>query len=84
MSYVEANLDGLTGTKAGAQDRAEKLRDFAKRFVEAAFRRPLDEEQRKAFVDHVFDNAATPESGVKRVVLLALKSPRFLYPELRE
>ena len=82
MSYVVANLDSLSGTKAGAKDRAVKLRDFAKRFVEAAFRRPLDEEQRKAFVDHLFDKAPSPESGLKRAVLLALKSPRFLYPEL--
>ncbi len=82
MSYVVTNLDDLAGTKAGAKDRAAKLRDFAKRFVEAAFRRPLDEEQRKAFVDHLFDTAPSPESGVKRAVLLALKSPRFLYPEL--
>ncbi len=82
MSYVVANLDGLAGTKVGAQDRAAKLRDFSRRFVEGAFRRPLDDEQRQAFVDHLFDNAPSPESGVKRVVLLALKSPRFLYPEL--
>ena len=82
MSYVITNLDGLAGTKSGAQDRPAKLRDFAKRFVEAAFRRPLDEEQRKAFVDHLFDTAPSPESGVKRAVLLALKSPRFLYPGL--
>jgi mono/diheme cytochrome c family protein len=82
MSYVVANLDSLAGTKAGAQDRAAKLKDFAKRFVEAAFRRPLDDEQRKLFVDHLFDTAPSPESGVKRAVLLALKSPRFLYPGL--
>ncbi len=82
MSYVVDNLDSLAGTKSGKPDHAVKLRDFAKRFVEAAFRRPLDDEQRKAFVDHLFDTAPSPESGMKRVVLLALKSPRFLYPEL--
>ena len=84
MSYVITNLDSLAGTKSGAQDRAAKLRDFARRFVEAAFRRPLDEEQRKLFVDHLFDTAPSPESGVKRAVLLALKSARFLYPELAD
>ncbi len=82
MSYVVTNLDGLSGSKVGAKDRAVKRRDFAKRFVEVAFRRPLDEEQRKAFVDQLFDTAPSPESGVKRAVLLAMKSPRFLYPEL--
>ncbi len=82
MSYVITNLDSFTGSKPGAGDRPAKLRDFAKRFVEAAFRRPLDEEQRKLFVDQLFDTAASPELGVKRAVLLALNSPRFLYPEL--
>lgn len=82
MSYVITNLDGFTGSKPGAADRPAKLREFAKRFVEAAFRRPLDEEQRKLFVDQLFDTAPSPETGVKRAVLLALNSPRFLYPEL--
>lgn len=82
MSYVITSLDGLAGSKPGASDRAAKLRDFARRFVEVAFRRPLDEEQRKAFVDQLFDTAPSPESGVKRAVLLAMKSPRFLYPRL--
>lgn len=82
MLYVEANLDSFSGSKSGKPDRAVKLKDFAKRFVEAAFRRPLDDEQRKLFVDHHFDTAKTPDLAVKRIVLLALKSPRFLYPEL--
>ncbi len=82
MLYVEANLDGFAGTKSGAPDRAAKLKEFSKRFVEAALRRPLDDEQRKIFVDHHFEKAKTPDIAVKRTVLLALKSPRFLYPDL--
>jgi cytochrome c553 len=82
MLYVEANLDSFAGTKSGASDRAAKLKAFAKRFVEAAFRRPLDEEQQKLFVDQHFEKARTPDIAVKRVVLLALNSPRFLYPGL--
>ncbi len=82
MSYVIANLDSVAWTKAGAPDRVAKLKDFAKRFVEAAFRRTLDEEQRKFFVDRHFESAKSPENAVKRAVLLAMKSPRFLYPEL--
>ncbi|MEO6788531.1 MAG: DUF1592 domain-containing protein, partial [Chthoniobacteraceae bacterium] len=82
MSYVVDNLDSMSGSKSGKADRVAKLKDFARRFIEMAFRRPLDEEQRKAFVDHIFDTAPSPESGIKRAVLLALNSPRFLYPEL--
>ncbi len=81
-AHVEPQLDGLAGTKSGAPDRVEKLKDFSRRFVEAAFRRPLTEEQRHSSVERHFTDAPTPEIAVKRVVLLALKSPRFLYPEL--
>ncbi len=81
-AHVEQNLDGLAGTKAGAPDRAEKLQDFARRFVEAAFRRPLSDEQRESVIGRNFVSAPSPELAVKRAVLLALKSPRFLYPVL--
>jgi hypothetical protein len=62
--------------------RAAKAQQFCRRFVERAFRRPLTAEQMAAYVDHQF--AATPDvdAAVKRVVLLTLKSPRFLYREL--
>ena len=81
-AHVEKNLDDLTGTRKSAQDRTDKLKDFARRFVEAAFRRPLAEEQSQVFVERQFEAASDPDIAVKRVVLLALKSPRFLYPEL--
>ena len=81
-TYVEQNLDGLADTKSGPADRVKKLKDFSRRFVEAAFRRPLTDEQRQTAVERHFTDAPTPEIAVKRAVLLALKSPRFLYPEL--
>lgn len=81
-AHVEAQLDGLAGTKNDAPDRVDKLKDFSRRFVEAAFRRPLDDERRAHFIEQHFQAAPTPERAVKRVVLLTLKSPRFLYPEL--
>jgi hypothetical protein len=81
-AQVEQQLDGLAGTKSDAPDRGTKLKDFSRRFVEAAFRRPLTDEQRQSAIERHFTDAPTPEIAVKRVVLLALKSPRFLYPEL--
>lgn len=78
------NLDELAQTKAGAPDRVEKLRKFAHTFVEAAFRRPLGDDLKQLFVESHFKTAKTPETAVKRVVLLALKSPQFLYPNLRD
>ena len=82
--HVEKNLDELAGTKAGAADREQKLRQFSRTFAETAFRRPLTDEQNKLFIEHQFEGAKTPDQAVKRVVLFTLSSPRFLYPDLRE
>ena len=82
LAHVEATLDNLTGSKSTAPDRIEKLKSFAQRFLETAFRRPLSDAQKEALIEKVFQSAPTPVLAVKRVVLLALKSPRFLYPEL--
>ncbi|MGB8170948.1 MAG: DUF1592 domain-containing protein [Chthoniobacteraceae bacterium] len=80
--HVDSHLDELSGTKTGASDRVEKLKQFARRFAEAAFRRPLSEEDYQRHVVRNFDTAKSPEAAVKRVVLFSLKSPRFLYPDL--
>lgn len=81
---IDKNLDRLAGTKLGAPDRKEKLLKLAGEFVETAFCRPLTEEQRLRYVETQFKTAKSPELAVKRVVILTLKSPRFLYPVLRE
>ena len=65
----------------GPQRRA-KLMDFCVRFVSAAFRRPLGEREVEFFVGRHFTEADDLKVAVKRCVLLCLKSPRFLYPEL--
>jgi cytochrome c553 len=77
----EINLDGLVGPMLPAPDRVEKLRDFCRRFAERAYRRPLSDDQ-KRLIDHQFDAAKDADAAVKRVVLLVLLSPRFLYREV--
>jgi cytochrome c553 len=62
----------------------QKARDFCHRFVERAFRRPLTPEQQRRYIDKQFQAARDVETAVKRVVLLALMSPRFLYREVGE
>jgi len=79
--HVESRLDELAATKADAPDRLAKLTAFAETFAEMAFRRPLDDSQKK-FIHDQFKTAKTPELAVKRSVLFTLKSPRFLYPTL--
>ncbi len=78
-NHVAKNLDRLTGTKAGATNRAAKAEKFLGEFVAAAFRRPLTADQYKIFVASQFKKSIKLEDSAKRVVLLALKSPRFLY-----
>lgn len=76
---VIQNLDGFAGTKPGATNRVARLEAFCEKFVATAFRRPLTPEQKRTFVANQFKKTSKPEDAVKRVVLLALKSPRFLY-----
>jgi cytochrome c553 len=56
-------------------------RDFCVRFAERAFRRPLTDEQKELYIDRQFKSVPDAETAVKRVVLMVLKSPRFLYRE---
>jgi hypothetical protein len=62
--------------------RDQKLRDFSRHFVERAFRRPLTSEEEQFFIDRHFTEAKQVDIAIKRIVLLALKSPRFLYREV--
>ncbi len=78
---VVESVRDLAGIK-DKDNRSEKIRQFAADFVERAFRRPLDEETRAAYLDAPFAASKSDEDGLRRVVLLALKSPRFLYREV--
>lgn len=80
-AFVTANLRDLTDSRRSDGDRPDKLREFCQRFAERAFRRPLSEAERQLYVSQPFETAPNPEAAVKRVVLLVLKSPRFLYRE---
>ena len=80
-AYVAARLNELAGTTDAAPDRAKKLQAFALKFAERAFRQPLADDQKLVYLDRKFETT-DPEAAVKRVVLLVLKSPRFLYREV--
>jgi antitoxin component HigA of HigAB toxin-antitoxin module len=82
-NHILQELDRLTGSKPGDSDRLAKLETFCTQFVTAAFRRPLTPEQKRIYVLSHLKSDAKPEEAVKRIVLLALKSPRFLYLGLK-
>jgi cytochrome c5 len=77
--YVIDHLPELAGARPDDADRSSKLRDFARRFAERAFRRPLTAEEARVFVDRRFESADDPALALKKSLLLVLKSPRFLY-----
>mgnify|MGYP002630014346 CR=1 FL=1 len=80
-NHVLDHLLPLAGVDRKDDDEARrsKARKFCAQFVRRAFRRPLSEEQERFFVDGPLTDAPDLENGVKRCVLLTLKSPRFLY-----
>ena len=77
--HVANNLDRLSGSKPGDADRAATVESFCAGFVGAAFRRPLSEDQKRLLIGAHFNSAPKLEDAVRRVVMSALKSPRFLY-----
>ncbi len=81
-NYVSGNVNRLAGTRDDAKDRKDRIEAYARRFVERAFGRPLPADVAKLYIDHQFEEAPGPEMAMKRVVLLALESPRYLYRDL--
>ena len=75
-------LERYSGARPDAENRRDKVQQFCEQFVELAFRRPLTPEERDLYIAAQFREAKDIDAAVKRVVILALKSPRFLYPEL--
>src|SRR5690606_29299467 len=62
-------------------EQRERLQGFLAEFAERAFRRPLTEEQRQRYVVAPFAESRSLDSGLRRAILLTLKSPAFLYHE---
>ena len=80
--YVASRLEELAGVRDNESAESKKLREFCHTFVERAFRRPLTALESQVFVDKQLTAAKDAELAAKRVVLLTLKSPQFLYREL--
>src|SRR5437588_9416731 len=80
--HVAVHLSDVADVRDDASDRGPRVRAFCRRFAERAFRRPLTAEQQRLYVDGQFERGGDLETAVKRIVLLVLKSPRFLYREI--
>lgn len=80
--YLTKHLDRMTSTRAGDKNRVERVKAFCRTFADRAFRRPITDDMAAWLIDKQFAEAPNTENAVKRVVLLTLKSPRFLYREV--
>lgn len=81
-AYVTANLRELSGVADNAADRETRVRAFCRQFVERAFRRPLSADVEQFYIARQFKATKDLTTAVKRVILFALASPRFLYREI--
>ena len=82
--YVGSRLNDLSGGAQPGPDYESRLREFARQFTQRAFRRPLTSDEIARYVDRQFQGASDPEVAIYKVVLLALKSPHFLYQRIGE
>jgi hypothetical protein len=62
-------------------ENREILRSFLVEVLERAQRGPLDAATKSRMVDALIDSTPDDADAIRRVLLLGLKSPRFLYPD---
>ena len=63
-------------------DNRQILKQFLLELVQTAFRGKLDDATRALYIDRHVDAVADDAAAIKRVALISLKSPRFLYPSI--
>jgi hypothetical protein len=81
-SHIGERLDQLAGSETKSFSRQRKLRSFGIRFAERAFRQPLNDDYISKYIDEQFRTSGDAETAMRRVVLMVLKSPRFLFREI--
>ncbi len=79
-NWVSDRIWKLAGTKEASDDAVPRVREFCSQFVARAFGKQLTDEEQYFFIGQHFDQELSVKDQVKRVLILALKSPRFLYP----
>ncbi len=83
--YIADNIEFLAKSKKSHPQLRLKIITFLEEFAALAFASPLSESEKRFFVRKFLSEKASLSEirdGVKMSVLLILKSPRFLYPEV--
>jgi hypothetical protein len=79
--YATEKINQLAKTKDNDKDRKKKVMEIASKFVRYAFRQKLSEEDENFFIKSRFNENTPVHVSIEKIVLMTLKSPRFLYPE---
>ena len=79
--YTASIVNRLAKTKDEDEQRKKKVINFANKFVRLAFREKLSDEETNFFITSKFNENTPLNVSIENIVLMALKSPRFLYPE---
>ncbi len=76
---VIQQIDALAKLGKDPKKKTEILHNFCETFATRAFRRPLSKQLKAAIIDRQFERVKDPLVATRRVILLVLKSPRFLF-----
>lgn len=81
-NYVSLVWEELARTNAKDPKINDKAKTFVRHFANLAFRKPLMPDLEKLYIQKPFEGATDLQAGVKKAILLILKSQRFLFREL--
>lgn len=80
--WFSERIHRLAGTKATDSDRIEKIQAWSTRMIESVFGSSMTEQERYFYVQQHFEMPLSVREQVQQMVVLLIKSPRFLYPSL--
>lgn len=83
-NWISERIWKLTRARETDDDAVKKVQQFCHAFVDRAFVTRISDEDRQFYVDQHFEKELSVEDQVKRVVIMTLKSPRFLYPAIEK
>ncbi len=83
-NWVADRIWKLAKTKPDKDNKVQKIKEFGYQFATRAFAKKLTDEEQAFYVDQHFEQDITLNDQIKRMVILTLKSPRFLYPSVEQ
>ena len=77
---LNGNLKRWLPKEGNDPANVDHVKQWCHRWVSLALRRALSDQDKLRYVDAHFSDAGSIESGIKKVSLVTLTSPEFLYP----